>query len=154
MNQLQRNLESPWWKIPVPTRFFLAGLAVLSGACCVRPMLVDAIAYGLLLLADFRYWSWWFFPALTFVLAFSVRWFLIFAASVNGEMNEPRKRKAERFVMLSGGISFILFCGAVCERFGLLRDWDGAALTALFFGLTSLYVVFLRDRFIALFLYP
>lgn len=121
MSAADRTDELPWWKLPVSTRIFLAGLALLSFGCCLRPMLLDAIALGLVRLADFRFWPWWFFLELAIALAFSIRWFLLLSARNRDMWPELRQQEANAFFRLTGSICVTMLCAAVLDRFGLPR---------------------------------
>lgn len=113
--------ELPWWKLRVSTWLFLGGLAVLSAACCFRPSMVDAIALAVGRMLDFRYWPWWFVFELLLVLAFSVRWFLIFAGFYNQELTETEQTEAKCFIALTVLATVTMFSLAALECLELLR---------------------------------
>lgn len=117
----ERADEFPWWRMPATTWMSLACLALLSIICCLRPMLVDTIALGLVRLADFRFWPWWFFLELAIASSFSVRWFLLLTAPDRDTWTELQTKESKAFFALTGTICMLMLLLAVLDRFGLLR---------------------------------
>lgn len=113
--------DIPWWRMPVTTWMSLVALASLSVSCCVRPELIDVIGNGLVRTVDFRFWPWWFFLELSFVLAFSVRWFLIYAVCYDNEMSEKNWPEARSFVCLTGCAGVTMLVLSILDRLGPLR---------------------------------
>lgn len=92
-----------------------------STALCLWPTFFDRLEPGFWYLADFRQWAWWYFIELVVVLAFSVRWFLLYASHVNDELAPDRKVEAVAFVRLTGFLSGAMFVFSVLHRAGIVR---------------------------------
>ena len=65
-----------WWRLSKRAWLIVAAASAVSLACCIEPTLPD----NALWLADFRMWPRWYFIEPVIVFAFSIRWFLLYAA--------------------------------------------------------------------------
>lgn len=157
LSYVNKTNESPWWRLPVSTCLSLAGLASLSLACCLRPILVDRIAMGLVRSVDFRFWPWWFFLELAMALAFSIRWFLILSDRYNGKPPEPKHAETNRFLELTGMICLIMLLISLLDRFSLLPAmlnslfaWFGSGTFSVLGLLSSVGLAVLLIRLVTL----
>ena len=125
---LQNTLTSPekqpgkkWWQFSTTTWMLVGGLVLLNIGCFLQPSLLDSMFAGLANLLDFRTWPWWYFLCLIAVLAFSVRWFLLYQTYVNEGFDQLSAEEAKWFCWLSGTISGILALWVVLHRTGAMR---------------------------------
>ncbi len=106
-----------WWRLSKRAWLIVAAASAVSLACCIEPTLPD----NALWLADFRMWPRWYFIEPVIVFAFSIRWFLLYAAFHQGELDEHGRREAKRFTALTGFVSMFMFLVTVLDRLDLLR---------------------------------
>ncbi|MDR1963187.1 MAG: hypothetical protein LBQ50_05370 [Planctomycetaceae bacterium] len=118
---LQKQSVDPWWKFSTTTWLFIAGLVLLNIGCFLKPSILDTLLLGLFNLLDFRTWTWWYFLGLVAVLAFSVRWFLLYQTYINENFDLQSLEEAKWFCRLSGTLTFLLAVFIFLHRFSLLR---------------------------------
>ncbi len=131
-----KTTETPktdsWWKFNTTTWLMVGGLLLLNIGCFLRPSILDTLMVGLFNLLDFRTWPWWYFLCLILVMAFSVRWFVLYQKRVNDDFDEMGLEEAKWFYRLSYSATGLLAALIVLHRTTLLRK--------LYHQLTYMYV--------------
>ena len=100
----------PWWQFGPDTLMLIGGLILISAGC-----------FSPLDLFDFRLWPWWYFLCLVIVLAFSVRWFLLYRTLVNDDFDPQSLEEAQWFCWLSSTTTAVLALLVVSHQIGLMR---------------------------------
>jgi hypothetical protein len=124
LTTLQDSPKKSWWKLSimnVTTWLLISGLVLLNIGCFLKPSILDAIMAGIFNLLDFRTWVWWYFLGVLVVLAFSVRWFLLYQKSVNNDFDLQHSEEAKWFCLLSGTLTFLFIVFVFLHRILLLR---------------------------------
>ncbi len=111
--------DKSWWNST--TWLLIGGLLLLNIGCFLNPSLLDAVMVGVFNLLDFRTWPWWYFLCLVIVLAFSVRWFLLYQKKVNDEFDDLNQEEVKWFYCLSFIATGLFVAMFLLHRTGLLR---------------------------------
>jgi hypothetical protein len=112
--------ESPndtWWNFSTTTWLLVGGLVLLNVGCFLSPSILDTVLSGVFHTLDFRTWAWWYFLEIIIVLAFAMRWFLLYQTYVNDDFDPQSSEEAKWFCILSGTITFIFAVLAFLHRF-------------------------------------
>lgn len=133
--------SEPWWKFGSTTWMLIGGLLLFNVGCFLQPSLLDAVFAGLFNLIDFRTWPWWYFLCLITVLAFSVRWFLLYQKKINDDFDSQSLEEAVWFCRLTGAVTVVLAVLVVLHRTGLLRKAYYTLNTMFGYGAFSIWAL-------------
>jgi hypothetical protein len=117
--------DEPRWNFGSTTWLLLGGIILLSGGCFLSPSILNMLLLGVFNLFDFRTWSWWYFLCLGVVIAFSVRWFLLYQTYVNDDFDQQDMGEVKWFCYFSGTTTLIFAVFIFLHRFSILsRFYD------------------------------
>ncbi|MDR3111441.1 MAG: hypothetical protein LBU65_17355 [Planctomycetaceae bacterium] len=117
----QQLSNEPWWKFGLTTWLLLGGVVLLSGGFLLNSHIMDSLFLGLFNLVDFRTWAWWYFLCLIAVVAFSVRWFLLYQTYINDDFDQQDMDEVKWFCYFSGTITLIFAVFIFLHRFSFLN---------------------------------
>ncbi len=117
MNEKTESRPAPWWELPPSTWAALLVLGLFSVVFSLWPILFDWTTAGILRFVDFRGWPWWYYFELLIVAGISVRWFLLYVAHYNDELDERGREEAKRFIHLSGFLAAVMLLYTILHRF-------------------------------------
>jgi hypothetical protein len=105
------------------TWFLLLGLGLLNVGCFLQPSVLDTVMNAVFNMLDFRTWPWWYFLCLIIVMAFSVKWFILYQKKVNDDFDEMSLEEAKWFNRMSysaTGLFVLLFILHQTKILGML----------------------------------
>ena len=118
--------DERWYDFSSSTWLFIGGLLLFNIGCFVNPGLIDSLFRML----DVRLWPWWYCVFLGIVVAFSVKWFLIYLRWDDYSGNEADA--AMRFVRMSIAVTSVFAIWVLLHATRLLnyfyyplQEWFG-----------------------------
>lgn len=140
-NRTNPSSDDAWWRLGSSTWLLVGGLLLFNVGCFLQPALLDTVFGGLFNLFDFRTWPWWYFLCLIAVLAFSVRWFILYVKMVDDEFDPQSLEEARWFCLLTGSLTGLFAVLLVLHRTGLMRRMHGTLNYMFGFGAFSIWAL-------------
>ena len=127
--------SEPWWQFSGTTWCLIVGLLAFNIGIFLSPKVLDALLGFVGRTLDFRLWHWYYFLFLLVVLAFSVRWFMIYRAFQDDFDTPDNPDEMKAFVWLTGTITAIFLTYVFLEqtlalKYLLLQLWKFMAVGA------------------------
>lgn len=105
------------WNFRITTWLLVGGLVLLNVGCFLSPSILDIVLSGIFHTLDVRTWAWWYFLGFIVILAFAIRWFLLYQTYINDDFDPQSSEEAKWFCILSGAITFIFAVFVLLHRF-------------------------------------
>ena len=139
-NKMESSNDS-WWQFGTSTWLLIGGLLLLNVGFFLHPTLFDTILIGIVSLFDFRTWPWWYLLCLVAVLAFSVRWFLLYIKKINDEFDLSSREEAKWFCRLTGAATCLFVLLIVLHQTGILRKMYSTLNLMFGYGAFSIWAL-------------
>jgi hypothetical protein len=108
-------------KFSKTTWLLVVGIVLLNVGCFLPITALSKLATDFFNLVDIRTWSWWYFVCLIVVIAFSIRWYLLYQKHINNDFDPQSSHECKWFCILSGVVTMLIALIVFLHRFSLLR---------------------------------
>ena len=104
-----------WYHFSGSTGLLIGGLVLFNLGCFFNPNMLG----GVFRFFDFRLWLWWYLVTLALIVAFSIKWFLLFRSW--DDLDSEEIDIAKRFLCMSITVTAIMLILVLSNMTGLLR---------------------------------
>jgi len=120
--------EGQWYHLSANTWFLVGGLLLFNIGCFFNPNFMDYLFRFL----DFRLWSWWYFLVLLLIVAFSIKWYILFQSW--DDLDPVDIDVGKQFLLMSITITAELLILVLLHVSGLARHIGYSLWTWFSFG--------------------